>query len=123
MRSAMHVERLASINQLTDFASWPQRERQMPTPLSGSSTECLVGPERRWRVTTRKRLIASELRARDSRSSRTMREQIVPHLVKKCGTESENASDSGGIKKRWWAVKVSNLRPSACKADALPTEL
>src|SRR5690242_9068057 len=23
----------------------------------------------------------------------------------------------------WWAVKVSNLRPSACKADALPTEL
>ena len=23
----------------------------------------------------------------------------------------------------WWAVKVSNLRPSACKADALPAEL
>ncbi len=23
----------------------------------------------------------------------------------------------------WWAVQGSNLRPSACKADALPAEL
>jgi hypothetical protein len=26
----------------------------------------------------------------------------------------------GAAANSWWAVQVSNLRPSACKADALP---
>ncbi len=30
---------------------------------------------------------------------------------------------TGGLRKIWWALQGSNLRHSACKADALPTEL
>jgi len=37
------------------------------------------------------------------------------------GFEDQNSSTE--LRTEWWVVTVSNCRHSACKADALPTEL
>jgi hypothetical protein len=36
------------------------------------------------------------------------------------GVSAPKGDDRVNARFSWWAVQVSNLRPSACKADALP---